>query len=81
MRQEILKAKGRIAELKSKIAEKELEASGLIIQIRNFADPYESNMSCIKSGQIRTAANLLDECITTIKTLRSELERLEDDLG
>lgn len=81
MRHEILKAKGRIAELKSKIAEKELEASGLIIQIRTFADPYENDMSHIKSGQIRTAANLLDESITTIKTLRSELERLEDDLG
>lgn len=81
MRHEILKMKGRIAELRSKIAEKELEASGLIIQIRTFADPYENDMSCIKSGQIRTASNLLDESITTIKTLRSELERLEGDLG
>lgn len=81
MRHEILRAKGRIAELKSKIAEKELEASGLIIQIRTFADPYENDMSRIKSGQIRTASKLLDESITTIKTLRSELERLEGDLG
>lgn len=81
MRNEILRAKGRIAELKSKITEKELEASGLIIQIRTFADPYENDMTRIKSGQIRTASNLLDECITTIKTLGSELERLERDLG
>lgn len=81
MRQEILALKGRISELKSKISEKELEASGLIIQIRTFADPYENDMTHIKSAQIRTAAKLLDESINTIKTLRSELDRLEGDLG
>lgn len=81
MKQEILALKGRISQLKSKISEKELEASGLIIQIRTFADPYENDMTRIKSGQIRTAAKLLDECVTQLQSLNSELERLEGDLG
>lgn len=81
MRDEILRAKGRIAELKSKIAEKELEASGLIVQIRTLADPYENDMTRIKSGQLLAASKLMDECISTLNTLTSELERLENDLG
>lgn len=81
MRDEILRAKGRMAELKSKIAEKELEASGLIVQIRTLADPYENDMTHIKSGQLLTASKLLDECISTLKTLKLELDRLENDLG
>lgn len=81
MKHEILKVKGRIAELKNNISQKELEASGLIIQIRSLCDPYESDMTKIKAGNIRVASDLLDQCVTSIKFLSANLKLLEDDLG
>lgn len=81
MRHEILALKGRISELKRTITHKELEASGLIIQIRTLADPYENDMTRIRSGSIKAASDSLDECVEEIRAHRQELERLEGDLG
>lgn len=81
MRQEILQLKGRIAELRQTLQQKELEASGLIIQIRSLADPYENDMTHIKSEQLSISARLLHECVTQIKTTTEQLKRLEADLG
>lgn len=81
MKHEILALKGRIAELKSKITEKELVISGLIIQVRSHADPYENDLTLIRSGELRTASILLDDHVKELKKIRSELERLEGDLG
>ncbi len=81
MKQEIFALKGRIAELKNKITEKELVISGTIIQIRSHADPYEENLTLIRSGELRTAAIILDDNVKELKKLRSDLERLEGDLG
>lgn len=81
MKHEILALKGRIAELKSKITEKELVISGTIIQIRSHADPYEDDYTMIRSGELRTAAILLDDNIKELKKLRSDLEWMEGDLG
>lgn len=81
MKNEILALKGRIAELKGRIAEKELVCSGLVIQIRNHADPYEEDPAKLRTGELRTASILLDDHAKELKKLRSELERMEDDLG
>lgn len=81
MKQEILALKGRIAELKSKITEKELVISGTIIQIRSHADPYEDDYTLIRSGELRTAAIILDDNVKELKKLKSDLDRLEGDLG
>ncbi len=81
MKQEIFALKGRIAELKSKITEKELVISGTIIQIRSHADPYEDDYTMIRSGELRTAAIILDDNVKELKKLKSDLDRLEGDLG
>lgn len=81
MRHEILQLKGRIAELRQTLQQKELEASGLIIQIRSLADPYESDMTHIKSDQLSVSSRLLHECVGQIKTITQQLKRLEADLG
>ncbi|MBN2895043.1 MAG: hypothetical protein JXK05_04005 [Campylobacterales bacterium] len=81
MKHEILALKGRIAELKNRITEKELIISGTIIQIRSHADPYEDDYTMIRSGELRTAAHILDDNVKELKKIRSELERLEADLG
>lgn len=81
MKQEIFALKGRIAELKSKITEKELVISGTIIQIRSHADPYEDDYTMIRSGELRTAAIILDDNVKELKKLKSDLDRLEVDLG
>lgn len=48
MREEILKAKGRLAEAKRNRGERSLEGKGLLILLRETLDPFEPDLTQLR---------------------------------
>lgn len=81
MRNEILALKGRIAETKQKIKQKELLISGLIISIRNLANPYEDNVLNLRTDELLVSAQTLGKAREELIKYSADLQQYEHDLG
>lgn len=81
MREEILKARGRLAEATHRRKELSLEAKGLVALLRNALDPYEPDVACLPIAE--AAANMvrLAAVHRVIGDLDGQIAELENDLG
>lgn len=76
MNVERMQLKGQLAEAKSKFRNLDTEASGLIVLIRSYLNPYDE----IENLQIEKATvsvNRLDIVIKEIKELQAKIKLLE----
>lgn len=81
MREEILKAKGRLAEARRKRGELSLEAKGLIALLRNALDPHEPDVAHLHIPEARANMDRLAAVHAEIAMLDDHIDQLEADLG
>ncbi len=81
MREEILKAKGRLAEDRRKRGELSLEAKGLIALLRNSLDPHEPDVARLHIPEAGANMDRLAAVHADIKILDERIAELEADLG
>jgi hypothetical protein len=81
MRQEILALKGRMAEIRQQIKEKDLLISGLIIQIRTLADPYAEDSAQIRADELLASAKSLQQTHEELVALSVRYKSLNESLG
>ena len=81
MRQEILAAKGQLAEDKRKLLELNTDASGLRILIRQVLSPYEDDVTQLRVTEAAALMNRLKAIVDEMRALKVKIARLEADLG
>jgi len=81
MRDEILKAKGRLAEARRKRGELSLEGKGLLMLLRNVLDPYEPDLGRLRIPEAQANMDRLAVVHTDILRLDGQIAALEADLG
>ncbi|MDD3013447.1 MAG: hypothetical protein PHC34_07060 [Candidatus Gastranaerophilales bacterium] len=74
---ENMQIKGQLAEAKKKFKELDTEASGLIILIRSFLNPYEEDITKLEVEKAGTAMTRLSWIINQMKILKDKIEKLE----
>jgi len=74
---ENMQIKGQLAEAKKKFKELDTEASGLIILIRSFLNPYEEDICRLEIDKAGTAMTRLSWIINQMKILKDKIEKLE----
>jgi hypothetical protein len=80
VKDELLKARGRLAGLKVEHEDCELKIKGLIILARNYIDPYEPNISKLKTKEALKACEELDKTRMECLKIKAKIEELEDVL-
>lgn len=80
MKEEILRLRGRISNAEFELAELEVKAAADIASIRSLADPYEEDLSKIKSPMILAEAKSLNETVQQIKKLTAKLKEYKEAL-
>ncbi|MDI1471918.1 hypothetical protein THER_1656 [Thermodesulfovibrio sp. N1] len=73
--------KGYLADARKRYREKDLEASGLLVAIRNLLNPYEEDMTLIDSEKALIMMQRLNECISDMKELKEKIAKLERELN
>ena len=81
MRQELLAARGLLAEHKKRYRDLDMEASGLVVLIRSIVSPYEADISEIRIDEAAASIKRLREIIHEMRALRENIKTLEADLG
>ena len=77
MNTERLQLKGQLAEAKSKFKNLDMEASGLIVLLRTYLNPFEEDLTKIETEKILSSANRLNKIIAELKTAKKKVEDLE----
>ena len=78
---EIILLKGMFADAKKRYKEADLEASALIVAIRNVLNPFEDDLSLIDTEKALIMMKRLNELVTNLKELKSKIKKLEQDLN
>jgi hypothetical protein len=73
--------KGYLSDEKKRYREKDLEASGLILTIRNLLNPYEDDPTKIESEKALIMMQKLHLVISELKEIKDKILRLERDLN
>lgn len=81
MRDEILRAKGRLAEARRKRGELSLEGKGLLVLLRSLLDPYEPDLSRLRIPEARANMDRLAAVHKELLRLDSQIDELATDLG
>lgn len=81
MRQEILAAKGQLAEYRQRLANLEIEGSGLVTLIRNLLNPYEEDISALRVDEAEVSVTRLQGIVHDLRSLKVKIAKLESDLG
>ncbi|GAB4327315.1 MAG: hypothetical protein Kow0037_00770 [Calditrichia bacterium] len=81
MNPEILQLKGQLADLKKKYGNMDIEASGLIIQLRTLLNPYTEDVTELNAEQIRFSAKRLADIIRQMQALKPKINQLQEALG
>ena len=81
MNNEILKWKGRLAELKKKNKSLDIEADGLIIIIRDVLDPYTDDLKDIDTEKAYIYADRLHKLRSEYMENLSKIKELSEAIG
>lgn len=81
MNMEIMRMKGKLAEDKNRFKELEMDVSETLKSIRMKADPYEEDVTKLKTQEILHFAKKLDETIKEMQKLKEKIEEMQKDLG
>jgi len=79
MNPEVAMLKGELAEAKRKYSEYDIEAKGLIAQIRFFLNPYESDVTNLKTDQALVGAKRLNFVRTEMVKLKSKIDQISEN--
>lgn len=77
MNTERIQLKGQLVEAKSKFKNLDMEASGLIVLLRTYLNPFEEDLTKIETEKILSSANRLNKIIAELKTAKKKVEDLE----
>lgn len=79
MNPERLQLKGLLAETKKRFRNLDTEASGLIVLIRTYLNPYE-NILNLDTEKVLASVQRLNLIHSEMKTLSEKIKKLESDL-
>lgn len=79
MNPERLQLKGLLAETKKRFRNLDTEASGLIVLIRTYLNPYEDILN-LDTEKVLASVQRLNLIHSEIKTLTEKIKKLESDL-
>lgn len=71
---------GQYAEVKRLIKERDLEASGLLTQLRMILNPYEDDLTKLELEKAKVTLQRLIQCVTDLNKLKEKKKRLELEL-
>lgn len=74
---EKLQIKGQLAEAKQQFKDLDIEASSLIVHIRNNLNPFEEDITKLNTECALTAMKRLDSINTKLKVLKEKIKKLE----
>jgi len=77
MKNEILQAKGQLAVWKKEYRELDMQASGLIVLIRNELSPYLEDVTTLRVDQAAVAMNQLEKAVGRMRELKAKISELE----
>lgn len=72
--------KGQLAECKKKFKTLDTEASGLIILIRSFLNPYEEDITKLDVEKAFQSMTRLNTISLEMKSLKMKIQTMEEDL-
>lgn len=81
MRDEILRAKGRLAEARRRRNELSLEGKGLVILLRDCLDPYEPDLVRLRIPEARGNMTRLAEIHAELREADALIAELTEALG
>jgi len=76
---EKMQFKGQLAESRKRFKSLDTEASGLIILIRSFLNPYEE-ITKLEVDKALHSMNRLNSIVLEMKVLKEKIQRMEQDL-
>jgi len=79
MNMERMQYRGQLAELKYQFKELEVEASGLVVLLRNLINPFLPAVE-LDSAKIEKAADKLHEAVTSLKVTSDKIKEIEEVL-
>jgi hypothetical protein len=77
---EKMQFKGQLAELKKQFKSLDTEASGHIILIRSFLNPYEEDLTKLEITKASQSMTRLHSIVLEMQTIKSKIQRMEEDL-
>jgi hypothetical protein len=81
MNQEIQRMRGLLAVNREKRERLQLEASGLVVLVRQYLDPYEQDFTRLKIDEALQSMTRLAEIRREAAELGRAIAQLEEDLG
>ncbi len=81
MRDEILRAKGRLSEARRKRSELSLEGKGLLILLRDCLDPFEPDLAKLHLPEAGANMTRLVAIHAELRTLDARIAELAEALG
>lgn len=76
----LMQMRTRLAECQEEYKRLDVEASAQIIAIQTTINPYERDVTRLRTGEASVAAARLHEVVTRMRELQQEIERLKHDL-
>lgn len=73
--------KGQLSEYKRQHRQLTVKLNGLILQIRILANPYLPDLAELKSEEILSAAQQVNDCLAELLQVRDKIKEMENDLG
>lgn len=73
--------KAKLAEYEKKFKTLDIEASGLIILIRSFLNPYEEDVTKLDTEKTFHSMSRLRDVVNEMKSLKAKIQKMEQDLG
>jgi len=77
---EKMQLKRQLAEARKQYKSLDTEASGLIILIRSFLNPYEEDVTKLEIEKAVHSMARLNSIILQMQALKSKIQRMEEDL-
>jgi hypothetical protein len=81
MRDELLKARGRLAEDRRRRGELSLEGKGLVILLREALDPFEPDLARLRTPEAGANMKRLVAIHAELRELDTRIDELADALG